>query len=231
MKKILVVVPAYNEEVSVEKAMDALIKTGYDYIIINDGSNDGTSAILDEKKYNHIDLINNLGIGGAMQTGYKYALSKDYDIVVQYDADGQHNPKYIAKIIKPLENDKADIVIGSRMLSRAETEYCSTKIRMVGISIISFAIKLLSGKKIYDTTSGFRAINKKVLELFAKDYPLEYPEPISNFLLADQGYRIKEVQVSMNKRIGGRSSIGSIEGIYYAFNVIMSILLINRRQK
>ena len=228
--KVLLVIPAYNEEESIKKTVDTIIsynkknKTDYDYIVINDGSKDKTEEILVKNKFNHIKLVNNLGIGGAVQTGYKYALEKGYDIAIQYDGDGQHDVSYVKDIIKPIEIGEADMVIGSRFVKEM-SEFRSTYARRVGINLISFFIKIKTGKKIYDTTSGFRAANRRVIELFARTYPQEYPEPISSVNVLRSGLKISEVPVKMNAREAGTSSIKAWKSIYYMINVILSIIL------
>ena len=181
---ILIIIPAYNEEKNILKVCKGIYEynkkngTNYDIIVINDGSVDNTEKILNENNIPHVKLIRNLGIGGAVQTGYKYALENDYDIAIQYDGDGQHNMEYVKNIIKPIEEGKANMVIGSRFVEKIET-FKSSAARRIGIKVISFFIKLVTGKKIYDTTSGMRAIDKKLIVNFSEDYPTEYPEPIS----------------------------------------------------
>jgi len=230
--KVLIIVPAYNEEDCIEKVIPILKKSPYDYIVINDGSTDRTAQILDNLKSNHIGLSHNLGIGGAVQTGYKYAYQNGYDIAVQFDADGQHSIEYIDSIIEPIINGEADFVIGSRFINKAATKYRSTALRQVGIKALSGIIKFLSGKRIFDPTSGFRAAGRDIIKKFAFDYPLEYPEPISDYVLVKSGYKVKEVQVSMNARMGGHSSIHSWKSLYYMINVFLSLLLIKvRREK
>lgn len=232
MKKILVIIPAYNEEKNIEKTYNSIInfnkkyKKNYELVVINDGSTDNTKEILEKKNIPHINLINNLGIGGAVQTGYKYALENNYDIAIQFDGDGQHDVNYIDDIIKSLNEEKADMVIGSRFIDSSSSEFKSTKTRRLGINIISFFIKLLTKKKIYDTTSGFRAVNKDLIKEFANDYPVEYPEPVSTTKVLKKGYEIIEIPVSMNERKHGVSSINQWKNIYYMINVIISIILI-----
>lgn len=231
MSKVLIIIPAYNEEKSIKKTIENVHNSGYDFVVVNDGSTDSTKNILSDLGCDHINLISNLGIGGAMQTGYKYACENNYDIAIQFDADGQHNMKYIDAIIAPLNKGEADFVIGSRFIKKNSSEFKSTFARRVGINIISFFIKLLSGKKIYDVTSGFRGANKSVIKHFAENYPVEYPEPVSEFDLIRSGYRVSEVPVSMNKRACGRSSINLWKKGYYVINVTILIILIKFRSR
>lgn len=226
--RILIIIPAYNESQSIERTIGSILQTHYDYVVINDGSTDNTEQILKQQNYNHINLLNNLGIGGAVQTGYKYALENNYDIAIQFDADGQHNAEYIKDLIQPIIDQEADLVIGSCFVNKNSDNQRASKIRRFGVRFLSGTIKLFSGKRIYDPTSGFRAANRKVIELFTNNYPLEYPEPISNYeLLRSRHYKIKEVPVKMNKRTTGRSSIHSWKSIYAAINVFLSILILS----
>lgn len=229
--KILLIVPAYNEEKSIKHTVDNIIAAGYDYVIINDGSTDKTKTILAENDYNHIDLITNLGIGGAVQTGYKYALKCNYDIAIQFDADGQHDLSSIPSLIEPIIQDKADFVIGSRFIKKSGNNFKSSFMRRIGIRLISNIIFIFSRKRIYDTTSGFRAGNRKIIRLFANDYPLEYPEPISEYELIRMHYRLSEVPTTMHQRTAGKSSIHSWKSAYYIINVVLSIIIISLRRK
>lgn len=232
--KILLIIPAYNEEANVLRVYNNIVsynkhaKNKFDVIFINDGSKDNTENILLENKINHVKLIQNLGIGGAVQTGYKYALYNDYDIAIQFDGDGQHNVNYVEALIKPILDGDADMTIGSRFIDSTSSEFKSSGMRRAGIKIISWCIKFKTRKKIYDTTSGFRAVNKRIIESFAVHYPLEYPEPISSVDVLLDGMNLKEVPVSMNERVAGKSSIGSWKNIYYMINVTLSILLRKR---
>lgn len=230
-KKILIIIPAYNEEENILNVYNSIINynkkngTEYDVIVINDGSKDNTEQVLSKNKVPHIKLIRNLGIGGAVQTGYKYALENDYDIAVQFDGDGQHDINYVKDIVKPLINCKCDMCIGSRFISNTNDGFKSSASRRIGIKIISFVIKFKTKKKIYDTTSGFRAINKDIIKLYSSNYPVEYPEPISTVNALLRGYKINEVQVKMKPRQAGVSSISTWKSAYYMLNVILSILL------
>ena len=223
--KILVIIPCYNEEKNIEKTVNNLIKNNLDYVIINDGSKDKSLEVIRKNNFNYVNLNNNLGIGAAVQTGYKYAYEHGYDIAIQFDGDGQHDVNYIKTITAPIKNNEADMVIGSRFIGN-ESEFKSTQIRRLGINFLSFLLKIISGKKIKDMTSGFRAINKEIIEIFAKEYPQEYPEPVTNLSLAKKKYRIKEVPVKMKEREHGTSSISPLKSIYYMFNVTLLFIII-----
>lgn len=234
--KIILIIPAYNEEGNILKTYNQIKdynkkhNTDYDVIVINDGSTDNTENILLENDINHIKLINNLGIGGAVQTGYKYALENNYDYAIQFDGDGQHSVKYVGKILKPLIDEAADMVIGSRFVENIDTFKSSTA-RRTGIKLISFVIKLVTGFKICDTTSGMRAVNFKLIKEFSNYYPVEYPEPVSTTLMLKKGYKVSEVSVEMNERETGVSSIRTWKNVYYMINVILSILFVGVGRK
>ena len=231
MEKILLIIPAYNEEENILKTCDSIKEYNkksnqkLDYIVINDGSKDNTLNILKENNLKYINLINNLGIGGAVQTGYKYAYENDYDIAVQFDGDGQHDVNYVNKICEPLIKGQADMIIGTRYLKKEESEFQSTFMRRLGANIISLFIKICCRKRITDPTSGFRAVNKKVIEEFAKNYPTEYPEPESTVSLLVNKYHIEEVPVSMNERTAGVSSIRVWKSVDYMVKVVLAIII------
>ncbi len=231
MKKVLLIIPAYNEEKNILNVYQSIVeynkkaKRKLDFIVINDGSKDKTGEICRKNKIPTIHLIQNLGIGGAVQTGYKYAFSHQYDIAVQFDGDGQHNVNYIEKLLEPIEKENIDMVIGSRFIQNQESNFQSSFTRRIGIRLISKVIKFKTKTKIYDTTSGFRAVNQEIITLFAEQYPKEYPEPISTVDVLNKNYKVKEIAVDMNQRKEGTSSIHSYKAIYYMFNVILSILL------
>lgn len=237
MKKVLIIIPAYNEEKNILRTYTEIIdynkknKTNYECVVINDGSKDDTKKVLDDNNIPYIDLPMNLGIGGAVQTGYKYAYYNNYDIAIQYDGDGQHDVNYVKNIIKPIEEDNKNLVIGSRFIKSDDDNFKSTKMRRVGINIISKLIKWKTKKRIYDTTSGFRAADKKVIELFANNYPTEYPEPISSVNVLLNGYSIEEVPVKMRPRLEGKSSISKLKSVYYMLNVILSIIIMKGKRK
>ena len=229
--KVLLIVPCFNEEENILKTTDNIKNSqmDLDYIIINDGSTDKTLRICEENNIPYIDLINNLGIGGAVQTGYKYAFENNYDIAIQFDGDGQHDINYIKDLIEPLVQDKSDFVVGSRFLDKKDN-FKSTKMRRIGKNVISALIRILTGKKITDPTSGFRACNKKVIKKFAEDYPKEYPEPVGIVTLLKNKYRILEVPVEMKGRVGGVSSIKAWKAVYYMINVILYMIIVSMRR-
>ena len=227
--KVLIIIPAYNEQNSLletVKGLEETIKknednTKIDYVIINDCSKDKTLDICKENNLNVISLPVNLGIGGAVQTGYKYAFENNYDIAIQMDADGQHKPEYIYDLIKAIAEGN-DMVIASRFIEK--NGFQSTFLRRLGINLYSKLIKLFSGVTIKDTTSGYRAVNKNLIDIYANDYAQDYPEPeaLATAILFHQ--RIKEVPVIMNERIGGQSSIHSFKSIYYMLKVSLAII-------
>lgn len=227
--KVLVIIPAYNEELNIQNTVNKIVKynkksaNNIDYIIINDGSRDNTREICIKNNYNVINLIHNLGIGGAVQTGYKYALYYGYDIAIQFDGDGQHDENYIDSLVNEIEKGN-NFVIGSRFVSEL-SKFKSTGTRRMGIKILSFLIRLCTGKKIYDPTSGFRAADKKIIKLFADHYPTEYPEPESTVELISKKLKVKEVPVEMHEREFGTSSIKPLKSIYYMFSVSISIIV------
>ncbi|XJZ28583.1 glycosyltransferase family 2 protein [Bacillota bacterium Lsc_1132] len=227
--KILAIVPAFNEEEGLKKVAVQFKKIDFvDILVINDCSKDHTSEMGRKLGFNVIDLPCNLGIGGAVQTGYKYAWENGYDIAIQVDGDGQHNPSYINDLINPIKDGKADLVIGSRYLKKEG--YQSSFMRRIGISYFSFLIKLLEKKIITDPTSGFRACNRRVIEQFSIRYPHDYPEPESIVYLLRNHFHIAEVPVIMNERFGGESSITSFKSVYYMIKVSLAIFIDNLRK-
>ncbi|MDH6428617.1 glycosyltransferase family 2 protein [Paenibacillus sp. FSL R5-0636] len=227
--KVLVIIPAFNEEGNIRKLVFELNKLNVDVIVINDKSTDNTLKILSELKVNYIDLPCNLGIGGAVQTGYTYGVRNGYDVAVQVDGDGQHDPNYLLQIITPVLNGEADMIIGSRYIEKEGFQ--SSVVRRIGIKYFSSLIRLLTGMKITDPTSGFRACNLKVMNYFANYYPTDYPEPESIVALLRQNYRILEVPVIMSERQFGSSSINLMRSIYYVIKVSLAILIDRFRKK
>ena len=222
MPRLLIVIPAYNEEENIVRVVDDLTRRfpQYDYVVVNDGSRDKTAALCRAHGYRLIDLPVNLGLAGAFQTGLRYAADNGYDCAMQLDADGQHRPEYIPAMLKELE-DGADIVIGSRFLTVKKPK----TLRMVGSYIISWSIRLTTGRAICDPTSGMRLFNRAMVEEFAQN--LNYgPEPDTISYLIKNGAAVKEVQVEMGERIAGHSYLTMMKSVQYMVKMAISILLI-----
>lgn len=236
-KKILLIIPAYNEQECILGVYEKITEynsrtdTPYDVIVINDGSTDDTEKILTGSAIPHIRLIRNLGIGGAVQTGYMYAAMKGYDVAVQFDGDGQHEISCVSDLAAPILSGEADMVIGSRFVDRDSENFRSTFARRVGINILSFFIKLFTGRKIYDPTSGFRACGKDLTAFFAENYPTEYPEPVSEVAALRQGYTVQERHAVMHERQGGTSSIRAWKSAYYMINVTIAMFMERIRKR
>lgn len=226
--KILIVIPAYNEEMNIEKVIKNLVENypQYDYVIINDGSSDETASICKKNGWNLIDLPINLGLTGAIQTGMKYAVRHNYDAVLQYDGDGQHRAEFIKEMEAEMTDSDAEIIIGSRFL----TEKKNLSFRMLGGGFLSFIIKLSTGQKITDPTSGMRLFGRNVLQEFSRD--MNYgPEPDTISYLIKQGVRVREVQVYMDERMGGKSYLNVVNSIKYMILMSFSIIFIQRFRK
>jgi glycosyltransferase involved in cell wall biosynthesis len=224
MKRILVIIPAYNEEASIIQTVTRLAAyTQYDYLVVNDGSTDRTEELLRSHGIRHVRLPVNLGIGGAVQTGYQYAARHGYDYAVQLDADGQHDPKDLDKLVKTIEESGADMVIGSRFVE--ESGYRGSAARRLGIYYFSALIRLLTGLVITDPTSGYRIVGRRAMERFAYRYPGDYPEVEVLVDMARCGYRVQEVSVRMSPRQGGSSSITPFRSVYYMMKVTVFSLL------
>lgn len=223
--KTLVIIPCYNEQDSIVKVVDNLKKNApdVDYLIVNDCSTDGTEKILRENGYNYINNPINLGIGGGVQAGYKYAMQYGYDIAVQMDGDGQHDPQYLSAVIEPVAQGKYDMAIGSRFIEKEGFQ--TSFMRRLGINIISAFIFVLTGKRVKDTTSGFRACNKKLIDFFAANYADDYPEPEAIMACLACGYSVGEVAVVMEERQGGVSSISSFKSAYYMIKVCLALIV------
>lgn len=223
--KTLIIIPAYNEEASIPGVIRDLREyvPTVDVLVVNDGSRDGTSRIAREMGVKVLDLPFNLGIGGAVQAGYLYALQNGHDIAVQFDGDGQHCACEVKKLLDPVEAGRVDFVVGSRFL--ASSEYRTPIFRRLGIGIFSIVLSRILGIKITDSTSGFRAGNRRVIEFFARTYPDDYPEVESLVLLHKMNMRIEEVPVAMRERTGGKSSITPVRSAYYMTKVLMAIFI------
>lgn len=229
--KSIIIIPAYNEQDSIKNVVNKIYElyNNIDVVVVNDGSKDNTLIEAKKTKAIVIDLPCNLGIGGAMQTGYLYASKKDYDIAIQMDADGQHDPIYIEQMVNIIQAGHTDMVIGSRFIEN--TGYKQTFARMLGININSGIINLMTKQKIYDTTSGFRAVNKDIIEEFSKNYPYDYPEPCTNMKMILEGKIIKEIPVKMYNRTTGVSSISPLKSIKYMLKVTLSLFLMKIKKE
>lgn len=224
MKK-LVIIPAYNEEASIVNTVQDILDhaPGFDYVVINDCSRDRTLQRCRENGLNVIDLPVNLGIGGGIQTGYRYAVEHGYDVAVQFDGDGQHDASYLQAMADRLERDDLDMVIGSRFIENEGFQ--STGLRRFGINFFKFLIKLLYGGTITDATSGMRMCSRRVMEEFSVDYPQDYPEPETVARLLRKKYKVREIPVVMRERSAGTSSINPAKSVYYMIKVSLAILV------
>ena len=224
MKKI-VIIPAYNEEGGIVKTVTDVMENAkdFDYVVINDCSKDNTLEICHEHNFNIVNLPVNMGIGGGVQTGYMYAYRNGYDIAVQFDGDGQHNASYLDSMLKKLVEENLDMVIGSRYIEKEGFQ--SSGMRRMGIKYFTGLIKLLTGKKITDPTSGMRMINRKIMKQFSEEYTKDYPEPESIVTILKEGAKVEEIPVKMNAREEGVSSISPSKSIYYMVKVSIAVLI------
>lgn len=227
MLKTLVVIPAYNEALNIKKTVIDLKNNApdVDYVVVNDGSKDNTLEVLEQNNFNYIDSICNLGLFGAVQTGFKLAMKEKYDVVIQFDGDGQHSAKYINLLVKEIEKGNS-IVIGSRFVDEKKPFTA----RMIGSRLIAGAIKLITGKTIKDPTSGFRAYDKACI----RDYATEMnnpPEPDTLVYMLRKNRKIKEVQVQMSEREFGESYLDLVNTIKYMSRMMVSIFLIQPFRK
>jgi glycosyltransferase involved in cell wall biosynthesis len=233
--KVALIIPCFNEEDIVLSLHAEISRTPFPEnitvtpVFINDCSTDTTRRILIDNRMTFIDLPVNLGIGGAVQTGYKYALRNGYDIAVQMDGDGQHPPAELHKILKLITDGEADVAIGSRYLTKEGFQ--SSSLRRTGINYFKWLNKKLVGVTVCDSTSGYRALNRRALELAANYYPDEYPEPEAIVLYALNGLTIREAPVIMRERQGGQSSIRTYKTVYYMFKVTLGIIFLYIRLK
>lgn len=229
--RLLVIIPAYNEEASLGRVIGK-VKAALnlaDVVVINDGSTDATAAVGESHGARVISLPHNLGIGGAMQTGYIYARDAGYDVAFQVDGDGQHDPEELQQLLDALYTYSCDVVIGSRYIE--DRGYITPKLRRLGIVILAALISLITRRTYTDPTSGFRAMNRRAIFFCARDYPFDYPEPEAVVLFTRAGLRIEEIPVTMNPRYGGQSSITPLRSAYYMVKVIMAIFISLLREK
>ena len=237
MSKVLIIVPAYNEQEAIEGTIrNLLTEEGYDILVVNDGSVDKTEEILksiSNSRFRYISLPQNCGIGGGMQTGFQYAVLHDYDFGVQFDGDGQHSIDSLKELINHASNNQLELCVGSRFLEKDSENFQSTAMRRVGIKFFSGLIGTITGTKVTDPTSGFRVYGRKALTAFADNYPDDYPEPEALFYCARRGFNVGEISVKMHERQGGESSIKKLNSIYYMVKVTAAILIdwIRKKEK
>jgi len=224
-RRALVIVPAYNEAEAIGRTIRDLRRHApwADVLVVNDGSADDTGEVARAAGAKVLDLPVNLGIGGAVQTGYRYAYENDYDMAFQFDGDGQHRARRLQELAQPILAGETDMIVGSRFLRpRGMTAQGS---RWAGIKILAVAVSLVTGMKITDPTSGFRGGGRKVIRLFAQTYPQDYPEPESLVLVHKQGFCVQEVPATMRRRRGGVSSISMLHGVQYMAKVVLAVLM------
>ena len=227
MDKVLLVIPAYNEEKNIEKVVDHLVRDfpELDYVVVNDGSRDRTARICRENGYNLLDLSVNLGLAGCFQAGMKYAYQKGYRYAIQFDGDGQHRPEFIGPMKEKMEQG-FDIVIGSRFIYGKK----GWSMRMVGSRLIGAAIRLTTGARITDPTSGMRLFDRRMIEEFALN--LNYgPEPDTVSFLIKQGAQVAEVPVTIDERLEGESYLRPLTAVHYMTRMLLSILFIQNFRK
>jgi glycosyltransferase involved in cell wall biosynthesis len=221
----IAIVPALNEEASVGAVVDEIraVDPSFDVLVVDDGSTDRTTAVAAARGARVVRLPFNLGIGGAMQTGYRFALERGYDVAVQVDGDGQHDPAELPALLTPLLAGEADLVVGSRFAGRGL--YRAPLFRRVGMRLFAWTASRMAGQPLTDTTSGFRAVNRRGIVLFAEEYPHDYPEVEAVVTVARARLRVAEVPVTMRLRFGGRSSIAGFTGPYYVVKVLVAVLV------
>lgn len=223
--KTLVIIPCYNEEKNLTPLVQHLHETNpdVDYLIVNDCSTDNSEAVCQLNGYSYLSLPVNLGIGGGVQSGYLYAKQNGYDVTVQMDGDGQHNPQYLKNVIKPVADGTFDMCVGSRFIEKQGFQ--TSFMRRFGINVLSLMLRVLCGVKIKDTTSGFRACNKELTALFADQYAQDYPEPEAIITAVLSGFRVGETAVVMEERKSGTSSIRPLHSVYYMLKVGIALVV------
>ena len=222
------ILPALNEEHTVGRVIDEIraFDPGLDIVVVDDGSTDATSAAAAAKGARVLRLPFNIGIGGAVQTGFRFAYENDYDIAVRLDGDGQHDPAQLLAVLDPVLRGDADIAVGSRFAVRDEQGgYQSSRSRRIGIRLLAWVVSAIAGQRVTDTTSGFQALNRRAIELFARDYPHDYPEVEATVMVFRHRLRLLEVQVHMRERGGGRSSITALRSVYYMIKVLLALFV------
>jgi glycosyltransferase involved in cell wall biosynthesis len=224
--RMIAVVPAYDEEAAIGAVVREIAATDarFDVVVVDDGSADDTAAVAAAAGATVVQLPYNLGIGAAVQTGFRFALQRGYDVAVRLDGDGQHDPRELRKLLAPLESGEADIVTGSRFADD-DPAYRPPLARRVGIVFFARLVSVLTGQRVTDTTSGFQALNRRAIALFAEDYPSDYPEVEATLLVLKHRLRLVEVPVRMREREHGTSSITFFSSVYYMLKVTLALLV------
>ena len=223
--KALIIIPAYNEEGAIVNTVKDIIENApsFDYVVINDCSTDSTKDLLEYHDFNHVNLPVNSAIGAAVQTGYIYAYRHGYDYAVQVDGDGQHDAAFLEKMLLFLKKSGDNMVIGSRFIEN--NGFQSTGLRRVGIRFFTWWIRVLTHKTITDPTSGMRMVDRNIIKMFARRYPMDYPEPESIVSVLKQGYIVNEIPVEMRARTSGESSISLKTSVYYMIKVSLALII------
>lgn len=218
--------PAYNEAANVGRVVDELraFDPAMVVVVVDDGSGDDTAAVARAHGARVVRLPFNLGIGGAVQTGFRYAFEQGFDIAVRLDGDGQHDPSQLDVVLAPVLAGEADIAVGSRFAGAREG-YRSSRSRRLGIRLLAWVVSRIVGRRVTDTTSGFQALNRKAIALFARDYPHDYPEVEATVMVSRHRLRAVEVPVAMRERSAGRSSITALRSVYYMVKVLLAIFV------
>jgi len=221
----IAIVPAFNEQESVTQVIEEIraFDPDFDIVVVDDGSTDATSAAAARLGAHVVRLPFNLGIGGAVQTGFRYAFENGFAIAVRVDGDGQHDPAQLGILLAPVVADEADIVVGSRFAT--DGGYRSSRSRRLGITILARTLSAIVGRRVTDPTSGFQALNRRAIALFAADYPHDYPEVEAALMVHKHRLRMTEVPVQMRERSAGRSSIGALASVYYMVKVLLALFV------
>ena len=229
--RIVAVVPAYDEAEAIGRVVDEIrsFDPGIDVVVVDDASADDTASVAAACGATVLSLPHNVGIGGAVQTGLKFALAEGYDTAVRLDGDGQHDASELAKLLAPLEHGEADLVIGSRFVDPGGT-YRPPLARRIGIRVFARLVSILGGQRVTDTTSGFLALDRVGIELFAAQYPHDYPEVEATLVALRSGLRLSQVQVDMRERETGSSSITFVRSLYYLVKVLLAVLVASLRR-
>ena len=230
-KRTVAVVPAYNEAGAIGRVIDEIraFDPSFDVVVVDDASSDDTTAVAQAHGATVLRLPFNVGIGGAVQTGFRYALGEGYDRAVRLDGDGQHDASELGRLLRPIESGEANLVIGSRFVDRGGS-YRPPLARRLGIRVFARLVSLLGGQRVTDTTSGFLALDRVGIELFASEYPHDYPEVEATLVALRSGLRLSQVQVEMRERETGSSSITFVRSLYYMVKVMLALLVASLRR-